>query len=56
MSEIEVAEMQQKIDRGILLAQERLVERARLFNATLVVARNGKVVELTPEELSATQA
>ena len=51
MTDREIAEMQQKIDIGIRLAQERLVERARLFNATLVVARGGKVVELTPDEL-----
>lgn len=51
MNEREVAEMQQKIDIGIRLAQERLVERARLFHSTLVVARGGKVVELAPEEL-----
>ncbi len=51
MSEKEVAEMQQRIDIGIRLAQERMVERARLFKSTLVVAREGKVVELTPEEL-----
>lgn len=43
--------MQQKIDQGILLAQERLVERSRLFHTTLVVAREGKIVELMPEEL-----
>ena len=51
MNEREVAEMQQSIDRGILLAQERLVERSRLFHTTLVVARGGQVVELMPEEL-----
>ena len=51
MNEREVAEMQQRIDRGILLAQERLVERSRLFHTTLVVARGGQVVELMPEEL-----
>lgn len=45
--------MQQKIDIGIRLAQERLVERARLFKGTLVVARGGKVVELTADELYA---
>ncbi|MBP5772080.1 MAG: hypothetical protein J6W75_12155 [Bacteroidaceae bacterium] len=53
MNEREILEMQQKIDQGILLAQRRLVERARLFRSTLVVARDGKVVELMPEELSA---
>ena len=51
MSEREINEMQQKIDQGILLAQRRLVERARLFHSTLVVQRDGRVVELMPDEL-----
>ena len=51
MNDRDIALMQQKIDQGILLAQERLVERSRLFHTTLVVAREGRVVELMPEEL-----
>ena len=51
MNELEVAEMQRKIDEGILLAQERLIKRAKHDNLTLVVARNGHVVELSAEEL-----
>ena len=51
MSEREIADMQQRIDKGIMLAQKRLVERAKLFGSTLVVARDGQVVELMPEEL-----
>ncbi len=51
MSDRDIAEMQQRIDAGIVLAQERLVERSRLFNSTLVVARNGKVIEVQPDEL-----
>ncbi len=51
MNELEVAEMQRKIDEGILLAQERLIKRAKHDNLTLVVARNGQVVELSAEEL-----
>ncbi len=51
MSEREITEMQQKIDEGILLAQQRLVDKARLFNTTLVVSRDGEVVELKPEDL-----
>lgn len=49
MNELEVAEMQRKIDEGILLAQERLIKRAKHDNLTLVVARNGQVVELSAE-------
>lgn len=51
MTDRDIAIMQQKIDQGILLAQERLVERSRLFHTTLVVAREGRVVELMPEDL-----
>lgn len=51
MSEKEVTEMQRKIDEGILLAQTRLMKRAKHDNISLVVARNGKVVEIKPEEL-----
>ena len=51
MNDIEIKEMQQRIDQGIVLAQQRLVERSRLFHSTLVVTRGGKVVELLPDEL-----
>ena len=51
MSDREVIEMQKKIDRGILLAQERMLERSRLFHSTVVVSRGGKVVEVHPDEL-----
>lgn len=51
MSEIEVAEMQRKIDEGILRAQERLIERAKHDNLSLVVARDGEVVEIPAEDL-----
>ena len=51
MSDKDISIMQQRIDQGILLAQQRLVERSRLFHSTLVVCREGQVVELLPEEL-----
>ncbi|MBR3514445.1 MAG: hypothetical protein IKO12_08540 [Bacteroidaceae bacterium] len=51
MSDREVKEMQRRIDKGILLAQQRLVERARLFGTTLVVMRDGQVMDLSPDEL-----
>lgn len=51
MSDRDIADMQQRIDAGIVLAQERLVERSRLFHSTLVVARNGQVLEVLPDEL-----
>jgi len=55
MSDREVFEMQKKIDKGILLAQERMLKRSRLFHSTVVVAREGRVVEVRPEELLATR-
>lgn len=51
MSDKDISIMQQRIDQGILLAQQRLVERSRLFHSTLIVCREGQVVELLPEEL-----
>ena len=51
MSDRDIAEMQQRIDEGIVLAQERLVERSRLFDSTLVVARNGQVMEIHPDDV-----
>ena len=51
MNAFEVAEMQRKIDEGIFLAQERLVKRAKHDNLTLVIVRNGQVVEIPAEEL-----
>ena len=50
MSEDEVYEMQRKIDEGIYLAQKRLVERAN-NHTTLIIAREGQVVEVKAEEL-----
>lgn len=51
MNEVEVAEMQRKIDEGISLAQERLIKRAKHDNLTLVIVRNGQLVEIPAEEL-----
>lgn len=51
MSEDEVYEMQRKIDEGIYLAQERLIERAKHNHTTLVIVRGGQVVEVRAEEL-----
>ncbi len=51
MSESEVREMQCKIDEGIYLAQKRLIERASHNQTTLVIAREGKVVEVNADEL-----
>jgi len=51
MSEIDVEKMQEQIDAGILLAQQRLIEKAKKEDAELVVVRDGRVVHVRPEEL-----
>lgn len=53
MTASEVQDMQRRIDEGIRLAQQRLVKRAIHNNISLVVFRNGKVIDLTPEEMQA---
>lgn len=51
MSEAEVFEMQRKIDKGIRLAQRRLIERAKHDHTTLVISRDNQVVEVKADEL-----
>ena len=43
MSELELEQLQEKIDAGILLAQQRLKE--------LVVMRDGKITHLKADEI-----
>lgn len=51
MSEIEIELMQEKIDAGILLAQQRLKERALKEDGELVIMRDGKVMHVKADEL-----
>lgn len=51
MSEIEIKQMQEKIDAGILLAQKRLIEKAQKEDGELVVVRDGKVVRVKAKDL-----
>ena len=51
MSEMELEQLQEKIDAGILLAQQRLKERVKKENGELVVMRDGKVTHLTADEI-----
>lgn len=51
MSEIEIKQMQEKIDAGILLAQKRLIEKAQKEDGELVVMRDGKVVRVKAKDL-----
>ena len=52
MSEIEIKQMQEKIDAGILLAQKRLIEKTKKEDGVLVVVRDGKVVRLKARDLN----
>lgn len=49
MTDKEIRRMQRRIDEGIQLAHHRLWERAGRTHLSLVVCRNGKVIEVTPE-------
>ena len=51
MSEIEIEQMQEKIDAGILLAQQRLKERVKKEDGELVIMRDGKITHVKAEDL-----
>ena len=51
MSEIEIEQMQEKIDAGILLAQQRLKERVKKEDGELVIMRDGKITHVKAEVL-----
>ena len=51
MSEIEIKQMQEKIDAGILLDQKRLIEKTKKEDGELVVVRDGKVVRIKARDL-----
>ena len=51
MNERVKIELARRIDKGILLAQTRLIEKAKRDNLTLVVRRNGRVMEVPAGEL-----
>ena len=51
MSEIEIEQMQEKIDAGILLAQQRLKERVKKEDGELVIMRDGKITHVKSEDL-----
>ncbi len=51
MNEIEIKQMQEKINAGILLARKRLVEKTRKEDGELVVVRDGKVVRIKARDL-----
>ena len=48
MKEQEILEMQRLIDEGVRRAQFRLLQRAGAARQSLVVCRNGKILEMVP--------
>ena len=51
MSEIEIKQMQEKINAGILLARKRLIEKTKKEDGELVVVRDGKVGRIKARDL-----
>lgn len=51
MSEVEIKKMQEKIDAGIILAQKRLIEKAKREDGELVILRDGHVVRVKAKDL-----
>ena len=49
MKEQEILEMQRLIDEGVHRAQFRLLQRAGAAHQSLVVCRDGKIMEMVPE-------
>lgn len=51
MSEVEIKKMQEKIDAGIILAQKRLIEKARKEDGELVILQDDRVVRIKAKDL-----
>ncbi len=51
MSELDLTQLQEKIDSGVRLAQRRLIERTIKENGDLVVEQDGEIVHIKAEEL-----
>ena len=51
MSELELEQLQEKIDAGILLAQQRLKERVKKEDGELVIMRDGKITHVMVDEI-----
>ncbi len=51
MGEIEIQQLQEKIDNGVRLAHKRLVEKAIKEDGELVVVQDGEVVHVKPADM-----
>lgn len=55
-SELDIQQLQEKIDSGVRLAQQRLIERTIKENGDLVVEQDGEIVHIKAEELECLRA
>ena len=51
MSELELEQLQENIDAGSLLAQQRLKERVKKEDGELVIMRDGKITHVKADEI-----
>lgn len=51
MSENDIRQMQEKIDEGIRVAQEKLVEKVKKEDGLLIVTRDGQIMTITANEV-----
>ena len=51
MSDLEIQQLQEKIDNGVRLAHKRLIEKTIREDGNLVVVQDGEGVHITGEEL-----
>jgi hypothetical protein len=52
MSELDIQQLQEKIDSGVRLAQQRLIERTIREHGDLVVEQDGEIMHIKAEELN----
>ncbi len=51
MSEQQIDELREKLNRGIALSRKRLIEETKRKGGSLVIERDGKIVVLSASEL-----
>ena len=51
MSEQQIDELREKLNRGIALSRKRLIEETKRNGGSWVIARDGKIVVLSASEL-----
>lgn len=51
MSEQQIDELREKLNRGIALSRKRLIEETKRKGGSLVIERDGKIVVVSASEL-----